>query len=165
MVNSIQSVNTISLDTTKAVSTPKNTQPSNDTIKVYNQDVVIGVKRTVTGTFKGAGAGAATAGLTSLAAFAIATKGKPFAGDGAIISVPLVFAAGLGGAVGGAVASNMTTEKGKGALYGAMGGALVGGAAVALANKNISGFIAGAVLGGITGAVGGVGGSMVAKQK
>lgn len=165
MINSVKSVNTVSLDSTKAINTNKNNQPSTDTIKVYNQDVAIGVKRSVTGTFKGAGSGAAAAGLATLTTLAIATKGKPFAGDGAIVSVPLVFAAGLGGAVGGAVSTNFTNEKGKGALYGALGGALVGGTALALANKNISGFVAGAVVGGLTGALGGVGGSMVAKQK
>lgn len=133
---------------------------------IFKSDSInIGVKKGAGVSFKGAMAGGLGSAAAVSAGLLVATKGKAFSGEGAIVSAPLAFGAFLGGAIGGGVAANTTTSKSKGAAVGALGGALVGGALIGLSSKSIGGAVSGAVVGGITGASGGFFGSLVAKNK
>ncbi|MGE3728627.1 MAG: hypothetical protein AB7I41_23960 [Candidatus Sericytochromatia bacterium] len=132
---------------------------------------VVEIKKGILPSLKGAGAGALTAGGSTLAIFTVLSGGKPFAGSGGLVSGPLTIAAAVGGAFGGAVSANYTESKSKGALIGGLAGASVGAAAMALLSikdgpaSMLQGALTGALAGGISGAAGGVGGALVAKGK
>lgn len=163
-VNSVR-LNPFSNDTTKVVN--KAAEVKTESKSISADQLLIGTKQKVEiqkGVFpsvKGALAGGVAAAGTGMLVGGI-IGGSQYVKTGVALGGVLM---AVPGAIAGAAVANYTNSKTKGAMAGALAGAVTGAAVAGLKEGNVKLALAGAALGGIAGAMGGLGGSLVAKQK
>lgn len=135
-------------------------------VEIKSDNVNVSVKKGIVPTLKGVGIGAAAGGTATVAALQISMKGKAFAGEEGLASIPVVGIGLAAGAIVGGVTANLTNNKTKGTIGGAIAGAAVtAGITAKTSGGNLKAIAIGAGLGALVGAAGGFTGSLVAKTK